>query len=112
MKLGCRKLRIVVENHALDLPIDMFAPEQDPSGGWSCRYSIGWPHGTFKSRGWGSDSLQAVSLTLKKIGGELYTSRYHQSGQLVWRERGRGYGFPVASELRDLLVGDDKTFDG
>jgi hypothetical protein len=28
----------------------------------------------------------------------------------LWLEPGRGYGFPVPNNIRDLLVGDDKKF--
>jgi hypothetical protein len=40
----------------------------------------------------------------------LYASDYHENGQLMWTDEGLGYGFPVASTLRDLLVGDDARF--
>ena len=30
--------------------------------------------------------------------------------QVEWLEPGRGYGFPVPDNIRDLLVGDDKRF--
>lgn len=44
------------------------------------------------------------------IGGEIYASEYHKSGALFLDEPGRGYGFPVASSLRDVLIGDDAKF--
>jgi hypothetical protein len=28
----------------------------------------------------------------------------------MFRETGRGYGFPVVPSLRDLLIGDDRKF--
>jgi len=51
--------------------------------------------------------VQAVLLTMQKIGTEIYMSEYHKSGRLLWTAPGRGYGFPVPSNLRDLLIGDD-----
>jgi hypothetical protein len=44
------------------------------------------------------------------IGAELYSSKYHDAGQLVFERENGGYGFPVANGLRDLLVGDDAKF--
>jgi hypothetical protein len=42
------------------------------------------------------------------IGAEIYTSTYHQEGRLRAYEHDKGYGFPIASSLRDLLVGVDR----
>lgn len=44
------------------------------------------------------------------IGAEIYSSDYHKSGDLFWETPGKGYGFPVAPSLRDLLQGDDATY--
>jgi hypothetical protein len=52
--------------------------------------------------------MQAVLLALQMIGAVLYTSDYHKSGKLFWEKPGRGYGFPVPSNLQDMLIGDDK----
>ncbi len=30
-------------------------------------------------------------------------------GILMWQALGNGYGFPVPNEIRDLLIGDDKS---
>jgi hypothetical protein len=49
-------------------------------------------------------------LALKTIGAQIYASDHHASGKLMWLEPGKGYGFPVTNNLRDLLVGDDKKF--
>lgn len=46
------------------------------------------------------------------VGTDIYTSDYHASGKLRWGEPGTGYGFPVPSSIRDLLIGDDKKFFG
>jgi hypothetical protein len=89
--------------------IRIFAPEASKQN-WSCRYEIAWPDGTRKMAAGGVDSVQALRLALQMIGAEIYTSEYHKSGNLIWHETGRGYGFPVASNLRDLLQGDDAKF--
>jgi hypothetical protein len=47
---------------------------------------------------------------LKMIGAELYTSDHHKSGRLEWLALGRSHGFPVPKHIRDLLIGDDRTF--
>jgi hypothetical protein len=54
--------------------------------------------------------VQSLLIALQMIGAEIYASRYHEAGQLAWFERGRGYGFPVASNIRDLLIGDDAKY--
>jgi hypothetical protein len=51
--------------------------------------------------------MQALTIALQMVGAEIYASPYHQSGKLFWERAGGGYGFPVVSSLRDLLVGDD-----
>ena len=56
--------------------------------------------------------MQALNLTLQKIGTELYMNPYHAAGELVWKGPGEGYGFPVPKNGRDFLIGFDKEFDG
>lgn len=56
--------------------------------------------------------MQAFYQALKLIGTDLYTSNEHADGKLRWEKSGGGYGFPVPRNLRSLLVGDDKTFEG
>ena len=34
----------------------------------------------------------------------------HKSGRLMFDDTGSGYGFPVASSIRDLLIGDDRKY--
>ena len=74
---------------------------------WSCRYEVDWPGSTRKRDISGFDSMQTLVLALQAIGTELYMSEHHQAGELVWEQEGRGYGFPVPDNIRDLLVGDD-----
>jgi hypothetical protein len=58
------------------------------------------------------DAFQALHLTLQMIGFRLYVSTYHKFGALVFEKPGNGYGFPVPKIVRDLLIGDDKVFEG
>jgi hypothetical protein len=55
----------------------------------------------------GGDAVQALEIALRLIGAQLYASKYHQDGSLVFETPGAGYGFPVPANLRDLLVGAD-----
>lgn len=50
----------------------------------------------------GIDGVQALMLTLKKIGAELYTSEQSRSGKLMWEGDENGdLGFPVPATLHD-----------
>lgn len=111
MVLAVRTLTYHSDLGDVPVPISISAPETGIYG-WKCDYKIAWPHEAYESAGWGFDAVQAIHLTLEKIGIELYTSEYHHSGRLSWTERGKGYGFPVPSNGRDLLIGDDKRFFG
>ena len=91
------------------IPIRIFAPSEQGKN-WSCRYEIDWPDGRHTMEAWGVDSVQAILLAFQMIGAELYTSDYHQSGQLMFLDPGQGYGFPVAASIRDLLIGDDRKY--
>lgn len=92
-----------------EIPVRIFAPEQQASD-WACRFEIDWPDGMWAMAAGGVDAVQALELALKMIGAQIYASDHHPSGNLVWQEPGRGYGFPVPNGIRDLLVGDDRKF--
>jgi hypothetical protein len=100
--------RLIVSDSSGDreVPVRLFRSEQN-DGAWICRYAIDWPSEKWSRFAAGADSIQALILALQKIGAEIYTSSYHRSGSLRWLERQRGYGFPVPSNVRDLLRGDD-----
>jgi hypothetical protein len=49
-------------------------------------------------------------LAFQMVGSRLYASEEHKAGKLYFVEAGRGYGFPVTSSERALLVGDDRQF--
>jgi hypothetical protein len=93
------------------VPVCLFSPEGSNKQ-WSCRYTIGWPDGTYSGAGYGVDQFQAIILTLQKIGTDIYFSDYHKTGRLYFEKQGSGYGFPVPKNARDILVGDDKRFEG
>lgn len=106
MLLATRNLTFLSNSDHVSIPIQISTPESHEKG-WRCSYSIGWPHGSLVSEGWGIDPIQALWLTLQKIGTDIYVSPYHRSGKLSWIERGRGYGFPLPDGMRDLAIGDD-----
>jgi hypothetical protein len=93
------------------IPISIDAPTGDKQV-WSCSYEIGWPAGGRRGRAHGVDALQALYQALKLVGRELYTSNEHRDGRLRCGKANDGYGFPVPKNLRGLLVGNDKMFDG
>lgn len=104
--------RILHMNHAgglVAVPVHLHAPETDGAS-WFCRYEIGWPGGSRLSLGHGVDAIQAINLTMQKIGIELYMSDAHLTGQLQWEANGKGYGFPLPKNASDLLKGDDQQF--
>ena len=108
MVIASRVLKLRQGPDEIPVPIRVFAPEQRDID-WACRFEIDWPDETFTFYAMGVDAVQALELALKMIGASLYGSDHHASGSLMWLESGRGYGFPVSYNIRDLLVGDDKT---
>jgi len=97
------------ESGEKEIPIRLFAPEPQDNH-WICRLEIDWPGETRKSYGAGHDSMQALVVTLNLIAVTLYTSDAHEEGKLGWGKVGDGYGFPVMSSMRDLLVGSDAKY--
>lgn len=111
MIIAEQSLSIQVGSEPKACKITMHAPENS-DGMWICRYTIGWPDAPEESFGAGVDACQALHLTLQKIGFRLYMSASHKAGHLMFDRPGNGYGFPVPKNGRDLLIGDDKIFDG
>jgi hypothetical protein len=92
------------------IAVRLHAPVQ-ASKDWSCTYVIDWPDGLRRFTVYGIDAVQALLLASKSVGSELYASKNHADGSLVWLQRGRGYGFPVAQSTKADLIGDDKRFE-
>jgi hypothetical protein len=108
MVIATRILRLR-DDAASEIPVRIFAPVQSDYR-WECYFEIGWPHGLQRKYAAGEDAVQALDHALKLVGTLLYTSDLHESGRLMWFEPGRGYGFPVPHNIRDMLVGDDARF--
>jgi hypothetical protein len=92
----------------LAIAIRLYQPEKGDKD-WLCRYEIDWPEGRRAFASVGFDALQALVLALQMIGAEIYSSEYHHEGRLRAYTSDKGYGFPVAASLRDVLVGVDKV---
>jgi hypothetical protein len=110
MLVATRTLKVRNTEGETNVPIRIYAPEGLAERSWACRYEIDWPDRRKTMTVYGVDSVQALELALRMIGAELYSSKYHDAGQLVFERENGGYGFPVANGLRDLLVGDDAKF--
>lgn len=110
MIIATRNLRLRSDSGEVDVPVRIFAPENDPTRGWGCRFEIEWPMGVDALTAHGLDSVQALEIAMKLIGSHLYTSKQHEAGLLMFDKQGAGYGFPVPQNLRDLLVGDDAKY--
>jgi hypothetical protein len=109
--IATRVLKLRQPDGEREVPIRIFAPEPDANS-WICRFEIGWPEAPLRRYAGGVDAVQALHLALQMIGVLLYTSEYHEAGKLMFQESGRGYGFPITKNLRDLLIGDDARFEG
>ena len=110
MLIASRLLTLDVNGKTQRTEIRIFAPERGQHGDWSCRYEVDWPDGTYRKDIWGLDPVQALVLALQEIGDDIYCSEYHRAGTIRWEKAGDGYGFPVSSTTRDLMVGADRRF--
>lgn len=108
-RIATRVLKLRQDGGDVDMPVYIFAPEQQASS-WACRFEIGWPDGCHAMAAHGVDAVQALDMALRMIGAVIYTSDHHKSGDLMWEAPGKGYGFPVTGNIRDLLEGDDKAY--
>ena len=111
MFIAERVLNAELPDGTKQVTIGIYAP-RNADGMNICEYMIEWPEGERKSYAAGVDLVQALHLALQKIGLEIYASAYHKSGILCWEKPGQGYGFPIPKNGRDLLVGEDKIFEG
>jgi hypothetical protein len=101
-----RLLVLTTPSGDVQVPVRLFQPEQK-DGMWICGYEIDWRHGTKSHFGAGIDAMQALVLATRTVGAEIYASDYHKSGSLRWFKANQGYGFPVPTSFRDMLIGDD-----
>jgi len=102
-----RVLKIRDADRELDVQVRVLMPEEEDNKYWTCKYEIAWPTETNRGFAAGIDAIQALLLALQIIGIRIYTSSYHEAGNLMWDIPGQGYGFPVSKNLRDLLIGGD-----
>ncbi|MEW6451159.1 MAG: hypothetical protein AB1490_10945 [Pseudomonadota bacterium] len=109
MIIASRLLILRSDPQDVEIAVLIHAPEMD-SVDWICRLEIEWPEGRAERWAAGVDAVQALALALEMIGTEIYASPHHETGHLEWLAPGRGYGFPVPNNIRDLLVGDDRKF--
>lgn len=109
MLIATRVLKLKKLESEIAVPIRLYAPT-NAGLSWACRIEISWPSEPFELDVHGEDAIQALDLALKTLGAAIYASDHHATGKLVWLEHGRGYGFPVMNNMRDMLVGDDKKF--
>jgi hypothetical protein len=79
-------------------------------GIWYCRYEIDWPEGQRAMDIGGIDALQSLMGALQIVGVEIHRTSYHEEGQLRAPTRESGYGFPIVSNCRDMLVGNDAKY--
>lgn len=110
MIVGIRDLTLRDGSRDVKIQIRIHAPEQDSPGVWGCRYEVDWPGENRSVVAWGIDAIQALLIALGMVGAEIYSSNYHKSGNLFWIAPSKGYGFPVAPTIRDLLEGDDAKY--
>ena len=67
------RLRLMQHDGERFVEIVVHRPEPEDRS-WTCDYAIAWPEGVWRSRGAGHDALQALVLTLQKIGTEIYVT--------------------------------------
>jgi len=109
MLIATRVLTVRDGETETEVPVRLFAPVHEGRS-WGCRYEIDWPHGQKAVTARGVDSVQALVIAFQMVGAELYTSRYHDAGTLIFDAPGNGYGFPLPANMRDMLVGDDAKY--
>jgi hypothetical protein len=108
---GTRILTATINGRDIPVSIVIGAPIAEGSE-WKCPYSIAWPDKTVQRFARGVDGPQAAYLAQEMIGAAIYASDLHKKQQLRWKRPEEGYGFPVPRGMRDLLVGEDKRFEG
>lgn len=110
MIIATRMLKLQAKGTILDIPVSILLPVLEATHAWKCDYEIAWPDGLSRKSTYGVDSMQSLVLALQMIGAELHSSKAHEKDSLFWDKPGNGYGFPVVSSLRDLLVGENAIY--
>lgn len=111
MIIAKRVLKLRREHDAeIEIPIRLYLPEQTTEHAWSCKFEIEWPDRTISVPVGGVDAIQTIFSALQIIGAFVYSSEYHESGNLFLEKPGSGYGFPVTPDLREMLIGDDAKY--
>lgn len=104
MKFAETTIDIKADNRASTVKIVIFAPVENDAE-WSCVYEISWPEGIKSREVYGRDSAQCLVLACFMVGADLYSSAYHQNGQLE-RDGVKGdFGFPVSQSIRGEVEG-------
>lgn len=107
--IASRKFRIIYNQKERDFEIRIFPPA-GAGRLWMCAYEIDWPEGMKRAEATGVDAVQALEAALKAVGGELYSSPYHEKRAIIFDGEWYGYGFPVPAEIRGKLIGDDAKY--
>ncbi len=102
-----RVLKLSTPNREVDVPVRIFWPTQEKHS-WFCRWEIDWPDRKRTNSAGGADQVQAMVHALQMVGAELYSSDAHAAGKLAWDPTHTGYGFPVPTNFRTRLIGDDR----
>jgi hypothetical protein len=106
--MATRELELVDANgaHVKRVVVKLYKPRiSDDVGCWICNYRIVGIGSEELRYGAGEDSMQAVLLTLTKIGTDLYASAEGKAGLLRWYGNGN-LGFPSFSP--DVIHGPEK----
>ena len=107
MLIATRVLKLRQADGETEIPVRIYTPQPNSAGSSGCRFEISWPERPSDRTMFGVDAMQALVLALQMIGFEIYTSEYHEAGELYCDTPGEGSGFPVMPPYRDLLQGED-----
>lgn len=99
-----RKLFVGGE-HKREVVIKIGKPiELEGNGDYYCPYQVVGIENDKIKYAIGIDGVQAMQLTLSRIGADLYTSEEGRKGNLRWiGDENGNLGFPVPDSIKDLL---------
>ena len=106
-----RRLRVLSRADSDDaaIIIRIFAPRDIGINSWECLFTVsGLDHigETTNGRAQGVDSFAALLHAMEQVSAIIFTSQLHKNGDLVWLEKGGGYGLPLLAQLTDLVHPD------